>query len=73
MRTKKQITEMIARLEKAYPDARCSLDYMKDYELLFATRLAAQCTDERVNKITPALFGAVPDASSNCRSRHRGA
>ena len=60
MRTRKQINEIIARLETEYPDAHCSLDYMKDYELLFATRLAAQCTDERVNKITPAMFERYP-------------
>ena len=55
MRTQEQIKEIIERLETEYPIAECSLDYAKDYELLFATRLAAQCTDERVNKITPVL------------------
>ena len=54
------IAEVIKRLEKDYPEAACSLDYGKDYELLFATRLAAQCTDERVNMITPALFKEFP-------------
>ena len=56
MRTTEQINEIISRLEEEYPIAECSLDYGKDYELLFATRLAAQCTDERVNKITPVLY-----------------
>ena len=43
-----------------YPEASCSLDYDKAYELLFSVRLAAQCTDERVNQITPALFARFP-------------
>ena len=43
-----------------YPDAECSLDYAKDYELLFSVRLAAQCTDARVNLVTPALFARFP-------------
>ncbi|MFB0919293.1 MAG: endonuclease III [Oscillospiraceae bacterium] len=60
MRTDKQIKEIISRLEDEYPLAECSLDYGKDYELLFATRLAAQCTDERVNKITPILYSRYP-------------
>ncbi|MDR0951851.1 MAG: endonuclease III [Oscillospiraceae bacterium] len=64
MRTKKQIAGIIAGLEKLYPLAECSLEYEKPYELLFATRLAAQCTDERVNKITPALFGRFPTLES---------
>lgn len=56
MRNEKHIMAIISGLEKAYPYAICSLQYEKDYELLFATRLAAQCTDERVNQITPTLF-----------------
>ena len=47
-----------------YPDADCTLDFRKDYELLFSVRLAAQCTDERVNKITPALFSRFPTLES---------
>ncbi|MDR0919315.1 MAG: endonuclease III [Oscillospiraceae bacterium] len=43
-------------LEELYPDAKCSLDYKEDWQLIIAARLSAQCTDERVNKITPALF-----------------
>ncbi|HHU05492.1 MAG TPA: endonuclease III [Clostridiales bacterium] len=54
------VEKLIARLEREYPAAECSLDYKKDYELLFATRLAAQCTDERVNMITPALYREFP-------------
>ena len=45
-----------------YPDARCELDHRNAYELLAATILSAQCTDARVNMVTPALFAAVPDA-----------
>ena len=48
---------MIRLLEECYPEPHCALHYYKDYELLFATRLAAQCTDERVNTVTPVLFG----------------
>jgi len=54
------INTIIALLEAEYPEAVCSLEYEKDYELLFATRLAAQCTDERVNRVTPTLFAAFP-------------
>ena len=64
MHTKQQIGEIIHLLEQEYPLARCSLDYGKDYELLISVRLAAQCTDERVNKITPALFEAYPTLQS---------
>lgn len=60
MKTTHQIQEIISRLKALYPDAACSLDYRKDYELLFCVRLAAQCTDERVNKISPALFDRFP-------------
>jgi len=60
MRKKERALHIIACLEEAYPDALCSLQYPKDYELLFAVRLAAQCTDERVNKTTPALYSRFP-------------
>lgn len=60
MRTPEQVQEILSCLEQAYPLAECSLEYKKDYELLFSVRLAAQCTDERVNKITPALFARFP-------------
>ena len=64
MQLQNRIGQIIRLLEKNYPEARCSLDYVKDYELLFATRLAAQCTDERVNKITPGFFTAYPTLQS---------
>jgi endonuclease-3 len=51
-------------LAKEYPDARCALDHRGPFELLVATILAAQCTDERVNQVTPALFARFPDAAT---------
>ncbi len=60
MTKKEKVSKIIAAFEAEYPDALCSLRYGKDYELLFATRLAAQCTDERVNKVTPALYERFP-------------
>lgn len=60
MKTAKEINAIIDKLKEMYPDAECSLDYRKDYELLFSVRLAAQCTDARVNLVTPALFARYP-------------
>ena len=60
MKSKEQVSTIIAALKALYPDALCSLDYEKDYELLFSVRLAAQCTDARVNLVTPALFARYP-------------
>ena len=60
MRTQSQVDEIVRRLIEEYPEAVCSLDYGKDYELLFSVRLSAQCTDERVNMVTPALFARFP-------------
>jgi len=54
------IEDIISRLANLYPDASCALDFDADYKLLFATRLAAQCTDARVNTVTPVLFGEFP-------------
>jgi endonuclease-3 len=48
--------EIVARLHAEYPDAHCSLAHRNPYELLAATILSAQCTDERVNMVTPKLF-----------------
>lgn len=59
MRTQQQINEIVDLLINEYPP-ECALHWEKDYELLFAVRLSAQCTDERVNKITPALFRRFP-------------
>ena len=54
----------VERLEALYPDAICSLQYTDPFQLLVATRLSAQCTDARVNMVTPDLFAAFPDAKS---------
>ena len=60
--TKKERTELaVKELEKLYPDIGCTLDYDKPYELMFAARLAAQCTDARVNIVTKTLFVKYPD------------
>ena len=55
-----KVREIINILKERYPDALCALHYKKDYELMIAVRLSAQCTDARVNLITPALFAAYP-------------
>ena len=53
---KKRISEIIRRLRSAYPEATCSLTYKSPHELLVSTILSAQCTDKRVNQVTPGLF-----------------
>ena len=55
-----KVSAIIEILKEKYPDAPCALHYSKDYELLIAVRLSAQCTDARVNLVTPALFAAYP-------------
>lgn len=55
---------IVSRLRKAYPDAHCELDYRNAYQLAVATILSAQCTDARVNLVTPELFRRWPDARS---------
>ena len=63
--TKKQIAlQAVEALKKEYPDAICSLTYTDPLQLLIATRLAVQCTDARVNIVTPALFERFPDAKA---------
>ena len=56
--------EILARLKKEYPDAHCELDFETPLQLLIATILSAQCTDKRVNMVTPELFRTFPDAES---------
>jgi endonuclease III len=56
--------EILVRLKKEYPDAHCELDFETPLQLLIATILSAQCTDKRVNMVTPALFRKYPDAKS---------
>ncbi|MEG2137031.1 MAG: endonuclease III [Oscillospiraceae bacterium] len=60
MKKKADVNSIITELKALYPVGICSLNYEKDYELLFATRLSAQCTDARVNLVTPGLFGRFP-------------
>lgn len=60
MKNHQDVLAIVEELKKLYPDALCSLQYPKPYELLFAVRLAAQCTDERVNMVTPALYSRFP-------------
>jgi len=55
-----KVKNIIEILKHRYPDALCALHYQKDYELMIAVRLSAQCTDARVNLVTPALFKAYP-------------
>lgn len=57
---KEKISAIIGALKEKYPVAPCALHYSKDYELMIAVRLSAQCTDARVNLVTPALFAAYP-------------
>ncbi len=58
---KQRALEVLLRLKRLYPEAPCSLDFANPLQLMIATMLAAQCTDERVNLVTPALFAAYPD------------
>ena len=62
--TKSRAEEIVDRLERAYPDAQCSLEYEKPYELLISVRLSAQCTDARVNIVTKDLFRVFPTLES---------
>ncbi|MGB2924777.1 MAG: endonuclease III [Limnothrix sp.] len=59
---KKRAIAVLEKLHELYPNATCSLDYETPVQLMVATILSAQCTDERVNKVTPALFARFPDA-----------
>lgn len=64
MTDKQRSARVIELLKAEYPDVKCALTYSKPHELLIATRLSAQCTDKRVNKVTPALFERFPDIDS---------
>ncbi len=61
---KNKVFRIITLLKEQYPQALCALQYEKDYELMIAVRLSAQCTDARVNMVTPALFAAYPTLDS---------
>ncbi|MEG1988456.1 MAG: endonuclease III [Oscillibacter sp.] len=68
MKSKAAMKRIIGTLEDLYPAALCSLQYEKEYELLFAVRLSAQCTDARVNQVTPALYARFPTLESFARA-----
>ena len=61
---KNDYIDIINILKKTYPEAKCSLDFSKPFDLVVAVMLSAQCTDERVNKTTPALFSKYPTIES---------
>ena len=61
---RRRTTQILAILKRTYPDAHCALHFTTPLELLIATILSAQCTDERVNQVTPTLFARCPDAAS---------
>jgi endonuclease-3 len=65
---RRRAAAVLRRLARAYPDARCSLDYSSPLELLVATVLSAQCTDVRVNQVTPALFRKYRTAADYARA-----
>ena len=64
MKSHEDVVAIVEELKRLYPDGLCSLQYPKPYELLFAVRLAAQCTDELVNMVTPALYARFPTLES---------
>ena len=64
-----RVHEITKVLKREYPEARCSLDFRTPFELICATILSAQCTDERVNRVTPALFEKYPDATAMARAK----
>ena len=68
-RKRDRTREIVRRLHAEYPAARCSLTHRDAYELITATILSAQCTDERVNQVTPALFARYPDAAALASAR----
>jgi len=68
----RRMAEVIKILKREYPEAKCSLDHKNDFELLIATILSAQCTDERVNKVTPALFARYPTAAAMAKANLQG-
>jgi len=66
--TQTALKQLVAALAKAYPDAKCALEHQDPFQLVVATILSAQCTDVRVNQVTPALFHRFPDAQSLARA-----
>ena len=66
MTKQERAAAIVEKMKEMYPDARCSLQYNDPLQLLIAVVLSAQCTDERVNKVTPALFERFPDLDAFC-------
>lgn len=66
---KRRLGEIIRTLEREFPEAHCTLDFRDPFQLLVATVLSAQCTDDRVNQVTPALFKKFPDAKAMASAR----
>jgi endonuclease-3 len=64
-----RLNRIIGGLEKLYPDAHCELDFETPFQLLVATILSAQCTDKRVNMVTPELFRRFPDAAAMSQAK----
>src|SRR5437868_6435915 len=64
-----RVKQIIAGLKKAYPNAHCELNHSSPLELLIATILSAQCTDKRVNIVTPGLFRKYPSAAAYANSQ----
>ena len=62
--SRRQVTAVVRALEGQYPEARCELDFTSPFELLVATVLSAQCTDQKVNEVTPGLFARYPNAEA---------
>lgn len=69
MTKRERTARIIALLTQAYPDAHCELDYRTPFELLVATILSAQCTDTRVNMVTPAVFSRYPTPAALAKAR----
>lgn len=72
MKSKKNVIDIIKILKSTYPDAKCSLDFSTPFEMLVAVVLSAQCTDERVNKVTPTIFAqySTPEDFANMDISH---
>lgn len=68
-KTKVRFDLVLKQLKKQYPDAHCALEFKNAFQLLIATMLSAQCTDARVNKVTPQLFKKYPDPESLSKAR----
>jgi endonuclease-3 len=68
MTGRERVTELVKALPKVYPDAHCELDFRNPLELLVATILSAQCTDKRVNAVTPALFAKYRSAADYAKA-----